>query len=115
MYNNIYYNGETITYNINMASAITSDTIVRVAVWINVLADGTGGQEAGYNDFTGGQPISGINGFFPIAALSGYYTTNPNAGYNFKVMVKARTISAGNPQATYINGTVRQLSPNAPP
>lgn len=115
MYNNIYYNGETITYNINMSSSITPTTIVRVAIWINVLANGTGGQEAGYNDFTGGQPISGVNGFFPLGTLDGYYTTNPNAGYNFKVMVKARTISPGNVQSTYVNGTVRQLSSNAPP
>jgi hypothetical protein len=115
MYNDIYYNAETITYAINMSSSITPTTIVRVAIWVNVLANGTGGQEAGYNDFTGGQPISGVNGFFPLGTLDGYYTTNPNAGYNFKVMVKARTISPGNVQSTYVNGTVRQLSPNAPP
>jgi hypothetical protein len=115
MYNDIYYNGETITYAINMSSSITPTTIVRVAVWINVLANGTGGQESGYNDFTGGQPISGINGFFPLGTLDGYYTTNPNAGYNFRVMVKARTISPGNVQSTYVNGTVRRLSSNPPP
>ena len=99
-----------------MKGAITTDTYVRVAIWVNVLADGSGGQEAGYNIFTGGQSISGVVGGFPIGAYSGYYTTNPNAGYNFKVMVKAKAVTSGGAdRQSYVNGTVRQLSSSAPP
>lgn len=116
MYSPTYYNGETITYAINMNGAITSDTYVRVAIWVNVLANGSGGQEAGYNIFTGGQSISGVVGSFPIGTYTGYYTTNPNAGYNFKVMVKAKAVTAGGAdRQSYVNGTVRQLSSSPPP
>jgi hypothetical protein len=116
MSNPIYYNGETITYNINMNGAVTPDTYVRVAIWINVLSDGSGGQEAGYNIFQGGQPISGVYGFFTVGSYAGYYTTNPNAGYNFKVMVKAKAVTSGGvDRQSYVNGTVRQLSSSAPP
>ena len=116
MFNPTYYNGETITYAINMNGPITSDTYVRVAVWINVLADGSGGQESGYNIFQGGVSIPSVVGSFPIGTYAGSYTTNPNAGYNFKVMVKAKAVTSGNvDRQNYVNGTVRQLSSNPPP
>lgn len=116
MNNPTYYNGETITYNINMNGAITPDTYVRVSVWIGVTTSGTGGSEAGYNVFQGGQPISGINGFFPVGAYSGYYTTNANPGLNTRVVVKARALTAGGTdRQSDVTGTVRLLSSSAPP
>jgi hypothetical protein len=116
MFSPIYYNGETITYAINMASPITASTQVRVSVWTGVTVNGTGGTESrDYYIFTGGQPISGVNGFFPLGAMDGYYTTIPNPGLNTRVVVKARTVSAGNVQPTDIVGTVRELRSDAPP
>jgi len=116
MSNPIYYNGETITYNINMAGPITSDTYVRVSVWLNVTASGTGGSEAGYNIFQGGQSISGVYGFFPLGANSGYYTTVPNPGLNTRVVVKARALTSGGAdRQSDVVGTVRLLSSAAPP
>ena len=116
MSNPIYYNGETITYNINMASPITSDTYVRVSVWIGVTVSGTGGSEVGYNIFQGGQSISGINGFFPLGANSGYYTTVPNPGLNTRVVVKARALTSGGAdRQSDVVGTVRLLNSGPPP
>lgn len=118
--------GETITAIINMSGPITANTYVKVAIWLNLNADGSGGFEAGNNIFQGGQTIAGIVGEFPIGTYAGYWTTGANnTTQNTRCQIRAKAVdTSGNsrqptgttdgPPNYYVRGPLVTLSTLAP-